>query len=79
MYSMMSANYLTAGVGALVADYLLRSSRLEFGMLAAAIAIAAAAWMVIRKRWGALEAPLGGGTAFSGSADEPGAAAGKHP
>lgn len=51
LFSMMSANYLTAGVGAFLATSLATSSRLEFGILAAVSAIVALGWLVRRRQW----------------------------
>lgn len=51
LFSMMSANYLTAGMGAFLATSLAASSRLEFGILAAASAAVAVAWMARRRQW----------------------------
>ncbi len=51
LYSMMSANYLTAGVGALLANNLLQPSRFVLGILAVACAVIAGAWFFQRKKW----------------------------
>lgn len=68
LFSMMSINYLTAGVGALLANTLLHSSSLELAVLAALLASVGLIWLVRRRNRATLSQTPPANPAFSASA-----------
>ena len=68
MFSMMSANYLTAGAGALLADALLHPAPDEFALLAAMAGSVGVIWLLFRRDWGTIERGQSPSVVFSASA-----------